>query len=53
MMGWNGGFGWIGWLGPVVMVLFWVGVLGLGVWLLRALFAAILGRLTRLRLAPG
>lgn len=40
MMGWGAGFGgmgWAGWLGPVFMVLFWAAVIGLAVWLVRAL----------------
>lgn len=42
MMGWGPGFGWMGWFGwlwPLVMLLFWVVVIGLSVRLVGSSFS--------------
>lgn len=43
MMGWGwmsgfSGAGWLGWLWPVLMLAFWVLVIGGGIWVATALF---------------
>ncbi|MBI2909335.1 MAG: SHOCT domain-containing protein [Chloroflexi bacterium] len=46
MMGWGAGIGsmgWLGWFGPVAMLLFWAAVIGLGVWLVGGLFRVSTG----------
>lgn len=37
-MGWGSGFGWMGWLWPLLMLVFWVGVIAAAVWLVGSLF---------------
>lgn len=38
MMGYYGNWGWMGWFGGLLMLLFWVAVVLLVVWAVRALF---------------
>lgn len=43
MMGWGwmsgfGGVGWLGWLWPILMLAFWVLVIGGGIWVATTLF---------------
>ena len=40
MMGYGGGWGMMGWFGGITMVLFWVALILLIVWLVRATFPA-------------